>query len=248
MLRTYNIYESRINNIKMSEEDFSPNSSRKFSNDQIVSAEYKIVFVGDSGVGKSSIIQRYITGEFNDTLQTTIGAMYVSKMISLDDRDIKLQIWDTAGQERFNSITPLYFRDANGVILVYDITDKSTFTGLNKWKKILRDSGPEDLCVCLVGNKSDLEDQREVQLEDLEVYAENFGAEFSETSAIENDGIETAFEKLVTFIEDTSKNNDDKQVSRFRKKTLLAKSTVGNRTLRSSMISGQGKVKQRCKC
>jgi small GTP-binding protein len=105
----------------------------------------KIVFLGDSGVGKTTILGRYIHRNFEQFTQPTVGTMFFCKKLVKGDKTYELQIWDTAGQEKFRSITPIYFRDANGVILVCDVTNPSSFNSLRDWNKLLDDQGPKDL-------------------------------------------------------------------------------------------------------
>ena len=108
------------------------------------------------------MINQFTTSHFNKNTQSTLGAMFSQKDIEVGDHDYCLEIWDTAGQERFHSVTPLYFRDAQGIILVCDCTDKYSFTNLDKWVKQLTDQGPDDLALCLVASKTDLVDKRVV--------------------------------------------------------------------------------------
>lgn len=151
--------------------------------------QLKIVFVGDSSVGKTTIIQRYITRRFEPFSQPTVGSMFFTKQIEVNNKQFKLQIWDTAGQERFQSIAPLYFRDAHGVIVVFDVTNRDSFSNLSNWIQRLEENGPEKFSVCLVGNKIDLEDERQVTIAQMQDLAEQMGACYQETSALDDLGI-----------------------------------------------------------
>ena len=118
---------------------------------------FKIVLIGDSGVGKTNILSRYISNEFSLNTQATVGVEFGSKIIKKGEKLIKLQIWDTAGQERYKSITSAYYKGAKGAFVVYDITKMKTFKNLDKWITELKANGNEDIYIILIGNKLDLE-------------------------------------------------------------------------------------------
>jgi len=145
--------------------------------------EIKIVLLGDTGVGKSSLAQRYVTNTFKPFSESTIGASFMSKMILADGAPVKCQIWDTAGQEKYHSLAPMYYRGAAAAILVYDITKKPSFDKLKDWVAELRNQGPEHIVLCVAGNKSDLEAHRAVDAAEAAAYAAEANALFFETSA-----------------------------------------------------------------
>ena len=128
---------------------------------------FKLVLIGDSGVGKTNILSRYLTNQFSASTQPTVGVEFGSKIIKKGEKLIKLQIWDTAGQERYKSITSAYYKGAKGAFVVYDISRKSTFDNVDKWIKKIKNNGSEDVFILLVGNKSDLNDQREISEEEV---------------------------------------------------------------------------------
>ena len=158
---------------------------------------FKLVLIGDSGVGKTNILSRYISNEFSLASQPTVGVEFGSKIIKKHDKSIKLQIWDTAGQERYKSITNAYYKGSKGAFVVYDISRKSTFENVDKWIDELKENATEDVHIMLVGNKTDLEDKREVQTEDVKKKAEQYKVAFCETSALKGKNIEEAFDTLV---------------------------------------------------
>ena len=158
---------------------------------------FKLVLIGDSGVGKTNILSRYISNEFSLASQPTVGVEFGSKIIKKHDKSIKLQIWDTAGQERYKSITNAYYKGSKGAFVVYDISRKSTFENVDKWIDELKENATEDVHIMLVGNKTDLEDKREVQTEDVKKKAEQYKVAFCETSALKGKNIEEAFDNLV---------------------------------------------------
>ena len=158
---------------------------------------FKIVLIGDSGVGKTNILSRYLTDKFSSTTQPTVGVEFGSKIVKKGEKLIKLQIWDTAGQERYKSITSAYYKGAKGALVVYDISRKSTFDNVDKWINELKNNGSEDVFILLVGNKSDLNDQREISEEEVKKKAEVYNIAFCETSALKGNNIEFAFESLI---------------------------------------------------
>ena len=168
--------------------------------DEIYDLIFKLVLIGDSGVGKTNILSRYINNEFSLATQSTVGVEFGSKILKKNGKSIKLQIWDTAGQERYKSITSAYYKGSKGAFVVYDITRKSTFENIDKWIGELKTNGSEDVLILLVGNKSDLEEKREVQVADVEKKAEQYKVAFCETSALDGKNIEYAFETLINEI------------------------------------------------
>ena len=158
---------------------------------------FKLILIGDSGVGKTNILSRYINNEFSMATKSTVGVEFGSKIIKQNDKTIKIQIWDTAGQERYKSITTAYYKGAKGAFVVYDITRRETFNNVNKWIGDLKTSGNEDVYILLIGNKSDLENSRQVPTEEIEKKAEQLKVAFCETSALDGTNIEHAFELVV---------------------------------------------------
>lgn len=161
---------------------------------------YKVVLIGDSGVGKSNLLSRFTRNEFNLESKTTIGVEFATKSISVENKVVKAQIWDTAGQERYRAITSAYYRGAVGALLVYDICKKSSFENVDRWLNELRDHADSQIVVMLVGNKTDLKHLRAVQTEDAAFYAQRHNLAFIETSALDNSNVEQAFTKILTEI------------------------------------------------
>lgn len=160
--------------------------------------KYKIVFLGDQGVGKTSLITRFMYDTFDDQYAATIGIDFLSKTMYLEDnKTIRLQLWDTAGQERFRSLIPSYIRDSNVAIVCYDITDRKTFDNLEKWINEVKLERGNDVIIVLVGNKSDLNNKRQVSLEDLEKLAKSINCDiFLETSTKANYNIKLLFKRI----------------------------------------------------
>lgn len=129
---------------------------------------FKVVLIGDSGVGKSNIHSRYLNNEFNANSKTTVGVEFGTKKSIINDYKIKTQIWDTAGQERYKSITTAYYKGAKGALVVYDITNKESLNNIDKWIPDLKNFADKDITVILIGNKCDLEEDRRVTVEEGE--------------------------------------------------------------------------------
>nr|XP_002129883.1 ras-related protein Rab-10-like [Ciona intestinalis] len=161
---------------------------------------FKLLLIGDSGVGKTCVLFRFSDDAFNTTFISTIGIDFKIKTVELNGKKIKLQIWDTAGQERFHTITTSYYRGANGIMLVYDITNTKSFENISKWLRNIEEHASEDVEKMLLGNKCDMEDKRMISKERGEMIAKEHGIKFYETSAKNNINIETAFIALATDI------------------------------------------------
>ncbi|OMJ85870.1 hypothetical protein SteCoe_12712 [Stentor coeruleus] len=156
----------------------------------------KVVLIGDSGVGKSSLLDMFVMSTFKPNQESTVGGSFKSKEVHIGTKIIKLNIWDTAGQERYQSLTKMYCRGASVAILVYDITKKETFDNLRKWHEIVLESGNTDMIFAVVGNKEDLIEREEVKLEDARGFASKIGGFYRKTSARTGFGVESLFENV----------------------------------------------------
>ncbi|XP_050247719.1 ras-related protein Rab11D-like [Quercus robur] len=161
---------------------------------------FKVVLIGDSGVGKSNLLSRFTKNEFNLESKSTIGVEFATRTLNVDTKVIKAQIWDTAGQERYRAITSAYYRGAVGALLVYDITRHATFENVDRWLKELRGHTDSNIVVMLVANKSDLRHLVAVSTEEGKSYAEKESLYFMETSALEAVNVENAFAEVLTQI------------------------------------------------
>ena len=157
----------------------------------------KIVIIGDSAVGKTNIMSKYINNEFHEDSKATVGVEFGDKFFDVEGHKIKAQIWDTAGQERYKSITNAYFKGAKGALVVYDITRKVTFNSVDKWIADLRASADKKVNIILIGNKSDLENIREVTKDEGLEKSKALGVAFMETSASNGDNIDKAFDVMI---------------------------------------------------
>jgi len=161
---------------------------------------FKVVLLGEGCVGKTSLMLRYVQKQFNDKHLTTIQASFLQKKLTVDGVRVNLAIWDTAGQEKFHALGPIYYRDSNGAILVYDITDRDSFDRVQNWVKELRKMLGEGIVLVIAGNKCDLERQRVVSLEEAEAYAKTVGAEHFSTSAKMDKGVSELFLQLTKLL------------------------------------------------
>jgi len=156
---------------------------------------FKYIIIGDTGAGKSCLLLQFTDKRFQPVHDLTIGVEFGARMVTIDNRQIKLQIWDTAGQESFRSITRSYYRGAAGALLVYDISRRETFAHLTRWLEEARSNGNENMTIMLIGNKCDLEHRRQVSPEEGQKFAQEHGLMFLETSAKTARNVEEAFLK-----------------------------------------------------
>ncbi|CAN8251543.1 unnamed protein product [Cochlearia groenlandica] len=161
---------------------------------------FKVVLIGDSAVGKSQILARYARDEFSLDSKATIGVEFQTRTLVINHKSVKAQIWDTAGQERYRAVTSAYYRGAVGAMLVYDITRRQTFDHIPRWLEELRAHADKNIVIILIGNKSDLEDQRAIPTEDAKEFAEKEGLFFLETSAFNSTNVESAFTTVLNEI------------------------------------------------
>jgi Ras-related protein Rab-21 len=159
---------------------------------------YKVVLLGEGRVGKTSILLRYTRGEYNDKQVSTLQASYLDKTASVNGDEVVLSIWDTAGQERFHALGPIYYRDADGALLVYDITDQSSFEKVRTWIKELRKIVGSNIHIIIAGNKCDLEKHRSVNALEAQKFADSVGAVHVLTSAKTDKNLDDVFTKLAT--------------------------------------------------
>jgi Ras-related protein Rab-6A len=159
-------------------------------------AKYKLVFLGDQSVGKTSIITRFLYDAFDRQYQATIGIDFLCKVLPLEDRTVRLQLWDTAGQERFRSLIPSYIRDSSAAIVVYDVASRASFNNTAKWVESIRVERGEDVVLALVANKSDLSEKREVSAEEGQIRAQELNAIFMEVSAKSGANVKALFRRI----------------------------------------------------
>ena len=154
--------------------------------------------MGDSSVGKSNLLSRYVSDDFSKDSRTTIGVLFQSKFVKMaDGLVIRAQIWDTAGEERYKSVSKVYYRSAVGALLLYDITSRKSFENALDWLTRLKENAQEDVVILLVGNKKDLANQREVSMQEGADFAQKHSLAFLETSALDTNNFELAFTTII---------------------------------------------------
>ncbi|GKY94614.1 hypothetical protein MPSEU_000426900 [Mayamaea pseudoterrestris] len=157
---------------------------------------FKLVLLGDTAVGKSCLVVRFVRDEFFEFQEPTIGAAFLTQTVQLDDATVKFEIWDTAGQERYRSLAPMYYRGASAAIIVYDITNPDSFAGAKSWVKELQRRGDPNVVIALAGNKADLESRRKVEFEEANAYALENGILHLETSAKNANNVKSLFVEI----------------------------------------------------
>ncbi|KAF9444607.1 GTP-binding protein RAB5 [Macrolepiota fuliginosa MF-IS2] len=156
--------------------------------------QFKLVLLGESAVGKSSLVLRFVKDQFDDYRESTIGAAFLTQTVTLDDQTtVKFEIWDTAGQERYKSLAPMYYRNANCAVVVYDITQSSSLEKARTWIRELQRQADPNIVIALCGNKTDLAARRQVSQEEAKKYAEEEGLMWAETSAKTGEGVTEVF-------------------------------------------------------
>jgi len=203
----------------------------------------KIVTIGESGVGKTNLISRFVRNEFSESTTSTVGIDFTSKFLTINGSHVNLQIWDTAGQERMRAIASAYYREANGVLLVYDITDKATFDRIPFWLKEIRDNSNERVKIIIVGNKADLLEDREVPLEEAKEFARARDFYYMEVSAKTNmnNCVNVAFEELVKSVLSSLK---PEELTNLRHKSTIRKNFQSE--LESAKKKDQGLQNKKC--
>lgn len=157
---------------------------------------FKLLLIGDSGVGKTSLLLRFAENTFTDNFMSTIGVDFKIKTIDIDGKTAKLQIWDTAGQDRFRTITSSYYRGAHGIIVVYDVTQRETFDHVSMWMGEIEKYANDNVVKLLVGNKSDMDDKRQVSSDDGKQCADNMDIKFLEASAKNSQNVTETFVQM----------------------------------------------------
>jgi Ras-related protein Rab-1A len=184
---------------------------------------FKILLIGNSGVGKSSLLLRFADDTFTDNFMPTIGVDFKIRTLEVDGRTIKLQIWDTAGQERFKTITSSYYKGAHGIIVVYDITDKESFKNIDTWMNEVEKHASDNVSRILVGNKNDMEESRQVSVDEGKELADQYNIRFMETSAKESANVEEAFTLMTKEIKSRVVHTEARKPTQTGKKLAAPK-------------------------
>ena len=200
----------------MSKEDADDSNSSGITYDEKI----KIMVIGETRVGKTSLIKKYTKNTFGGVYLTTVGIDFQEKIINSEGKVVKIQIWDTAGQDRFRNIAKNYFHTSDGFLLVYDITCRESFDKLNFWYEQIKLNAPEHTKCMVIGNKCDLEEKREISKEEGDNFSKEQNIKFYETSAKEGINVNIIFQELSNeIIKDIKKNGQkNKSSSQFLKK------------------------------
>ena len=194
-------------------------------------SKYKLVFLGDTSVGKTAIITRFMYDTFDTTYQATIGIDFLSKTVYLEDRTIRLQLWDTAGQERFRALIPSYIRDSSVAVLVYDTTNRQSFQNIDTWiDDIKTHHSDPNLLMVLVGNKTDLSEKKQVSMEEGERKAAELNMIFMETSAKTGHNIKQLFRSIASKLPPPSTGGDSTPLSTPKQNVVEIYGTSGTST------------------
>lgn len=197
-------------------------------------SRFKLVILGDSNVGKTSLLSKYVLNEFNERQQCTLAASFLLKTVTLPTGTYTLNIWDTVGQERFRSIAPVYYQQANGALIVYDITDTASFRNVDLWINELKKFADPNIAIFLAGNKSDLESQRKVHLKEAVAFAGSVGVEHVQVSAKSGAGLDEVFSKLTQEIVKKIPVEVSRQRNRSYKKIVLERTEDSGKKAKKS--------------
>jgi Ras-related protein Rab-1A len=188
--------------------------AKKLSKSKQFDYTFKIVMIGDSGVGKSCILLRFADDKFNENFYATIGVDFRFKNVMVDDKSVKLQIWDTAGQERFKTITSAYYRGADGIIIVYDITDRNSFAHIKDWLDDVNKYTDDNPLKIIVGNKIDLIKDKQINNNDMKTMTAQTGIEIIECSAKDSIKINELMEIMTKKLIEKKKNEGNKNTTK----------------------------------
>ena len=185
---------------------------------------FKVLLLGNSDVGKSSLLLRFVDSVWNESFVPTIGVDFKVKTIEIGDKKVKMQIWDTAGQERFRNVVSTYFRGSNGILLIYDITNRDSFKNLESWLIEIEKHASDNVLKILIGNKNDLENDRVISVEEGQNFANRNGMQFIETSAKMDTNVSEAFQTLGKLMLEFNSNKKPLEPKKSENKTLTASS------------------------
>lgn len=202
--------------------------------------QFKLVLLGESSVGKSSLVLRFVKGQFHEFQESTIGAAFLTQTVQIDDTTVKFEIWDTAGQERYHSLAPMYYRGAQAAIVVYDISNKETFHKAQTWIKELQRQANPNIVIALAGNKLDLANKRAVSFEEAKAYADESSLLFMETSAKTAANVMDIFTSIAKKLPKSDSNDAPGQGA--------TRSGANNRNVNLQQNEGAGSTSSGCGC
>ena len=213
--------------------------------------DLKVILVGDISVGKTSVLGRFIDNKFSTEYKCTVGSDTKVKYVQIDQNNFaKISIWDTAGEEKFRAVTKNYFKDAQGALIVFDLTNKETFIKLSEWIEFVNESSPADVVITLVGNKSDLDKQRKVSFEEGVEYSKILECDYTEVSAKNGNNISLIFEKMINKMISNQIEKEKKELEELAKmpkdKSMIGTtSTISGRKMKISNIPGRKSIRNK---
>ena len=215
-------------------------SSSSLPSQPITTHQFKLIMLGDVAVGKTSIVTRFVDNEFKSTYHCTVGVEYKVKSLKLDPyTNVNLKIWDTCGEEKYRTITRQYYRDTNGVVLVFDLTNKNSFDKLSVWLNDIKEYGSNDTCIILVGNKSDVQDRKLSLFEEGKKLAMNYKMPYIEVSAKTGTNVLAMFENITKKMIDNISTKKDNEDMIPKNKITLGKNTMkGTGTIKIKQDGG----------
>ena len=215
-------------------------SSSSLPSQPITTHQFKLIMLGDVAVGKTSIVTRFVDNEFKSTYHCTVGVEYKVKSLKLDPyTNVNLKIWDTCGEEKYRTITRQYYRNSNGVVLVFDLTNKNSFDKLSGWLNDIKEYGPNDICIILVGNKSDVQDRKLSLFEEGKKLAMNYKMPYIEVSAKTGTNVLSMFENITKkMIDNISTKKDNEDIIPKNKITLIKNTMKGTGTIKIKQDGG----------
>ena len=215
-------------------------SSSSLPSQPITTHQFKLIMLGDVAVGKTSIVTRFVDNEFKSTYHCTVGVEYKVKSLKLDPyTHVNLKIWDTCGEEKYRTITRQYYRNSNGVVLVFDLTNKNSFDKLSGWLNDIKEYGPNDICIILVGNKSDVQDRKLSLFEEGKKLAMNYKMPYIEVSAKTGTNVLSMFENITKkMIDNISTKKDNEDIIPKNKITLIKNTMKGTGTIKIKQDGG----------
>ena len=258
-LRESTLIQSRGDSVRYTTIDdkfgFRPSVDNNQSNqtNQSIQAKFdlKVILVGDISVGKTSVLGRFIDNKFSTEYKCTVGSDTKVKTVQIDQNNFaKISIWDTAGEEKFRAVTKNYFKDAQGALIVFDLTNKETFIKLSEWIEFVNESSPADVVITLVGNKSDLDNQRKVSFEEGLEYSKILKCDYYEVSAKNGNNISLIFEKMINkmiSVQIEKEKKEQEELAKMPKDKSIsgATSTISNRKMRISNIPGRKSIRNK---
>ena len=238
-----NLSQNNQNHISLNESKFSISEGGE-QKSMYTTNEFKVILLGDSSVGKTSILSRYITDEFSSFYKCTINVEFKTKLIRIDKfTNVNLKIWDTVGSERFRSMTKQYYNNTDGIVLIFDLTDLSTFKNLSSWLEEIKNNSQPNVEIIIVGNKCDMENKRKIEYNEAMFFADKLGYQYIETSAKDGTNVLLVFEDLTRKMCKHAENNiENNEITNNISQSYLSKRLEFNKKKNKKEIKEKRKA------